>query len=261
MDLGLKDKVALVAAASSGLGLAVARALLDEGARVAICGRDAARLREATELLAGGERAWSFAADVADGEQARQFVAASIAHFGRADILVTNAGGPPPGEFVDLDEAAWRRGIDLTLMSAVNLCYAVVPHMREAGGGRIIAITSVSVKQPVRNLTLSNAIRTAVVGLTKTLSIELAPYNILVNAVLPGWTLTQRVDDLVSARAAKEGVDRAQIEQGIVADIPLRRMGRPEEFAAAVAFLASERASYITGVALPVDGGSIRTPF
>jgi 3-oxoacyl-[acyl-carrier protein] reductase len=146
-------------------------------------------------------------------------------------------------------------------MSAVSLCYAAVPHMRQAGGGRIIAITSVSVKQPLRNLTLSNSIRAAVVGLTKTLSIELAPYNILVNSVLPGWTRTQRVDELMNARAAKQGVAREQVESGIVGEIPLRRLGEPEEFAAVVAFLASGRASYVTGVAVPVDGGSILSPF
>jgi 3-oxoacyl-[acyl-carrier protein] reductase len=198
---------------------------------------------------------------VAESADARRFVDEAASHFGRVDILVTNAGGPPSGEFLDLDEEAWRKGVDLTLMSAVNLCYAAVPHMRRVGGGRIIAITSVSVKQPLRNLTLSNSIRAAVVGLTKTLSIELAPHNILVNSVLPGWTRTQRVDELMAARTTKQGLTREQVEAGIVGDIPLKRMGEPEEFAAVVAFLASERASYVTGVAIPVDGGSVRTPF
>lgn len=261
MDLGLRDKVALVAAGSQGLGLAVATTLAAEGARVAICGRDPRHLRAAAEKIGPAGRVLIVQADVAQGEQARSFVEEAVAHFGRLDILVTNAGGPPSGEFLDLDEPAWRRGVDLTLMSAVNLCYAAVPHMQAVGGGRIVAITSVSVKQPLRNLTLSNAIRAAVVGLTKTLSIELAPHNILVNAVLPGWTLTARVDELMDARAAKQGVERTAVEGSIIADIPLKRMGRPEEFAAAVAFLVSEQASYITGVALPVDGGSIRTPF
>lgn len=263
MDFGLKDKVALVAAASQGLGLAVAIVLAQEGARVSICGRDQARLDEAASAIrsAGGTQVLTVIADVSQSEDARRFVDESATHFGRVDILVTNAGGPPSGEFLDLDEEAWRRGVDLTLMSAVNLCYAAVPHMRKTGGGRIIAITSVSVKQPLRNLTLSNSIRAAVVGLTKTLSIELAPYNILVNAVLPGWTRTKRVDELMDARVQKQGVSREQVESGIVGDIPLKRMGEPDEFAAVVAFLASDRASYMTGVAIPVDGGSIRTPF
>lgn len=263
MDLGLKDKVALIAAGSAGLGLAVATALAQEGARVAICGRDQGRLNAAAQAIktAGGQEPLTVMADVAVSEEARRFVDEAAAHFGRVDILITNAGGPPSGEFLDLDEAAWRKGVDLTLMSAVNLCYAAVPHLRQAGGGRIIAITSVSVKQPLRNLTLSNSIRAAVVGLTKTLSIELAPHNILVNSVLPGWTRTQRVDELMDARASKQGAPREQIESGIVGDIPLKRMGEPEEFAAVVTFLASERASYVTGVAIPVDGGSIRSPF
>lgn len=263
MDLGLKNKVALVTAASQGLGLAVAKALAVEGARVAICARNGERLATAADEIhaAGGGDVLTVVADVSQGDDARRFVDQAAARFGRVDILVTNAGGPPPGEFLDLDEAAWRRGVDLTLMSAVNLCYAAVPHMQTAGGGRIIAIASVSVKQPLRNLTLSNAIRAAVVGLTKTLSIELAPYSILVNSVLPGWTLTDRVRQLVQARASKQGVSPEEIGKAIVADIPLQRMARPEEFAAVVAFLASDRASYITGAAIPVDGGSIRSPF
>jgi 3-oxoacyl-[acyl-carrier protein] reductase len=263
MDFGLRGKVALVAAGSAGLGLAVATELAREGARVAICGRDRLRLNAAAQAIraAGSADAFAVEADVSQSEQARRFVEEAAAHFGRVDILVMNAGGPPSGEFLDLDEEAWRKGVDLTLMSAVNLCYAVVPHMRRAGGGRIIAIASVSVKQPLRNLTLSNSIRAAVVGLTKTLSIELAPYNILVNSVLPGWTRTQRVDELMNARAEKQNVQRAQIEAGIVDGIPLKRMGEPEEFAAVVTFLASARASYVTGTAIPVDGGSIRTPF
>jgi 3-oxoacyl-[acyl-carrier protein] reductase len=263
MDLGLKDKVALVAAASQGLGLAVAIALAREGARIAICGRHQDALDEAVQAIeaSGAADVVAVVADVSRSDDARRFVVESAAHFGRVDILVTNAGGPPSGDFLDLDEEAWRKGVDLTLMSAVNLCYAAVPYMQRAGGGRIIAIASVSVKQPIRNLTLSNSIRAAVVGLTKTLSIELAPHNILVNAVLPGWTRTQRVDELMNDRSSRQGVPRAQVEGGITGDIPLKRMGEPEEFAAVVAFLASEQASYVTGVAIPIDGGATRTPF
>lgn len=263
MELGLKDKVVVVAAASQGLGLAVAKMFGAEGARVAICGRDGGRLSAAADAIraAGGGQVLTVAADVSKAEDARRFVDAAAGQFGGIDVLVINAGGPPAGEFLDLDEAAWRRGVDLTLMSAVNLCAAAVPHMREAGGGRIIAITSVSVKQPIKNLTLSNSIRAAVAGLMKTLSNELAPYNILVNSVMPGWTLTDRVGELLHARAEKAGSTNQAVEQEIVAEVPLRRLGRPEELAAVVVFLASERASYVTGAAIPVDGGSVRTPF
>ncbi len=263
MDLGLQDKVVLIAAASQGLGLATAKLFGAEGARVAICGRDAGRLAAAADSIraAGGNQVFTVVADLSEAASTRHFVDAAASHFGRVDVLVINAGGPPSGEFLDLDEAAWRRGIDLTLMSAVNLCAAAVPYMQQGGGGRIIAITSVSVKQPIRNLTLSNSIRTAVVGLMKTLSIELAPYNILVNSVMPGWTKTDRVGDLLHARAAKGGVSSEAIEQEIVADVPLQRLGLPEELAAVIVFLGSDRASYVTGAAIPVDGGSIRTPF
>ena len=200
MDLGLKDKVALVAAASQGLGLAVATASARRARVLPFAGatRRASTAAAETIRTAGGGEVFTVVADVAQGGDVRRFVDDAAAHFGRVDILVINAGGPPSGEFLDLDEEAWRKGVDLTLMSAVSLCYAAVPHMQKAGGGRIIAITSVSVKQPIRNLTLSNSIRAAVVGLTKTLSIELAPHNILVNAVLP------RLDPHAAGRRSAE---------------------------------------------------------
>jgi 3-oxoacyl-[acyl-carrier protein] reductase len=262
MDLGLKGKIALVAAASQGLGFAVAKELAAEGAKVAICGRDNDRLSQAAEKIRSetGAAVLPIMADVAESDQARRFVQEAGAHYGSVDILVTNAGGPPPGDFRDLDESAWRTAVDLTLLSTVNLCYAAVPFMETAGAGRIIAIASISVKQPMRNLMLSNAIRLAVVGFTKSLSIELAPSNILVNAVLPGWTRTDRVTQLLTTNAAKTGELFQKVEANIVQSIPLGRMAQPEEFAAAVAFLASARASYITGVALPIDGGAALFP-
>jgi len=262
MDLGLGGKVALVAAASQGLGLAVTKALAAEGAKVALCGRRSEVLAAAAahiRLETGGE-VLPITADVAVSDDTRRFVQQAAEHYGRVDILVTNAGGPPPGDFLDLDETAWRKGVDLTLMSAVNLCYAAIPYMRTTDSGRIIMMTSMSVKHPLRNLMLSNSIRLAVIGLAKSLSLELAPYNILVNAVLPGWTRTARVTQLLEARANKRGIAPEEVEAEVVADIPLKRMAQPEEFAAVVAFLASERASYVTGTAIQIDGGVIRTP-
>jgi 3-oxoacyl-[acyl-carrier protein] reductase len=261
MDLGLQGKVALVTAASTGLGLAVARTLAAEGAHLAICARRPAPLEEAAAAIRAetSSEVLAIAADVSLPDEVSRFVEDAAAHFGRIDILVINAGGPPPGEFADLNEAAWRRGVDLTLMSAVNLCYAAVPHMSKTAGGRIIAITSLTVKQPSRNLILSNSVRMAVVGLMKSLSIELAPQGILVNSVLPGWTQTDRVVQLLSDRASRLGASIHEVESEIVNEIPLGRMGKPEEFAALVAFLSSERASYITGSAIAIDGGSIKS--
>ncbi len=172
---------------------------------------------------------------------------------------MTNAGGPPPGQFDDFSDANWESATNLTLMSAVRLCRAAIPHMRKRGGGRIIAMTSVSVKQPIENLILSNSIRMGVVGLMKTLADELAPYNILVNCVCPGYTSTQRVVDLARARAEREGRTMEEIFAERDRTIPLGRAGKPEEFANLVVFLASDRASYITGTAISVDGGYTRS--
>jgi 3-oxoacyl-[acyl-carrier protein] reductase len=171
---------------------------------------------------------------------------------------VTNAGGPPPGLFVSLRPQDWVSGFNLNLMSVINLCAEVVPYMQRHRWGRIINITSISVKQPVDGLMLSNSIRAAVVGFAKTLSNELAPYNILVNNVCPGYTRTERVEELSASIAERKGVSRERVVKGWEETIPMGRMGRPEEFAALVAFLASERASYITGVSIPVDGGAVK---
>jgi len=260
MDLGLRDKVACVAAASQGLGKAIARALAAEGAKVAMCARRPAPLQAAADEItaATGSDVLPVVADVSAPEQAKRFVDSAVERFGRLDILVTNAGGPPPGRFDDLHDQQWQSAVDLTLMSVVHLCREAVPHMRRAGGGRIIALTSISARQPLENLILSNALRLGVTGLVKTLADELAPDGILVNSVCPGWTLTDRVQQLLEDRARRNGVSIDTAMAEIAADIPLGRLGRPEEIANVVAFLASGRASYVTGAAIVVDGGFVR---
>lgn len=272
MDLGLQNKVALVTAASRGLGAAVARRLAQEGARVAICARDRARLAATVESLRAetGIEVLGIGADVRVQAEVEMLVAQTVEAFGRLDILIVNAGGPPAGTFASLQLQDWEKAAQLTLMSAVNLCYAALPHMQQPAEGHphtveghpharsIVFITSVSVKQPVDNLILSNSLRMAVIGLMKSLAQELGPLGIRVNAVAPGWTLTERVTELLTARAKANGTTPEHEAARIVADTPLRRMGTPEEFANVVAFLASPAASYITGVTLPIDGGAIK---
>ena len=260
MDLGLEGKIALVAAASRGLGRAVALQLAKEGASVAICARNEGPLKATAESIreATGVEVLAVPADVSVPEDVDRLVKTVLDRFGRIDVLVTNAGGPPPGRFLDLTPDDWEAAVRLTLMSAVRLCYGAVPAMREQGGGSIVAITSISVKQPLPNLLLSNSIRLAVIGLVKTLADELAPDGIRVNAVCPGWTRTERVVQLLKDRAARNGTTPEEEAARITAAIPLGRMAEPEELARAVAFLASPAASYITGVSLLVDGGMYR---
>jgi len=260
MDLGLDSKVALVTAASKGLGRAVALRLAQEGARVALCARGRESLRKsATEIEAEtGREPLTILADISDPTAASTLVEATVERFGRLDILVTNAGGPPPGQFLDLTPDDWEAAIQLTLMSAVRLCYAAVPVFKEQGGGSILTMTSITVKQPLPNLILSNSLRLGVTGLVKTLADELAPHGIRVNSICPGWTRTARVDQLLRDRAARNGTRPEEEAIKVAAAIPLGRMGTPEEFAAAAAFLVSEAASYITGVSLLVDGGMYR---
>ncbi|MFH1943835.1 MAG: SDR family oxidoreductase [bacterium] len=260
MERVLKNKVALVAASSRGLGKAVAWGMAREGAKLVICARDKSVLEKTADdiFLETGVSVFPLAVDLTQYDQIDWLIEETMDLFGKVDILVTNAGGPPSGDFKDMEEADWKRAVDLTLMSVVRLTKAVIPKMRKQKWGRIIHMTSVSVKQPIPGLLLSNVIRPAVVGLTKSLAQEYAKDNILVNAVCPGYFLTDRVKELLreKAKKGKKSIDSVMGE--IVAQIPLGRMGDPEELANLVVFLASERASYITGSIIQVDGGYVK---
>jgi 3-oxoacyl-[acyl-carrier protein] reductase len=257
MDLGLKDKRALVTGASRGLGYAVALALAREGCKVAVNGRDEGRIQTAAQAIARetGTQAVGVAGDVGEASVPEKLVAESVRLLGGLDILVTNAGGPPPGSFEAQDEAAWHKAVDLSLMSHVRLIRAALPALRESKAASVLTVTSMSVKQPIANLVLSNSIRAATVGLTKSLALELGGQGIRFNSILPGWTETERVTELMTARAKNNGTTVEQELAHQAADSPLGRLGRPEEFANAAVFLVSPAASYITGVMLTVDGG------
>ncbi len=261
MDLGLDDRVALVGASSRGLGRAVARELAAEGADLVINARGREKLEETAEEIRGetGARVLAVAADLSDDRDARRVVDGALEEFGRVDVLVTNAGGPPAGPFEAHDMEDWRAAVDLTLESALHLTRGVLPGMKERGWGRILNITSIAVKQPVDGLVLSNSIRAAVTGMARTLANEVAPHGITVNNVMPGYTRTRRTEDLARQIAEQEGIGEGEARGRWEEKIPLGRLAEPEEFAAAVAFLASERASYITGTSIPVDGGWIRS--
>lgn len=260
MDLKIKNKVAFVAGGSQGLGKAVALELTREGAKVAICGLEDKSLPEAKAEIARecGVEVFTVAADLTDAAQAKDAIRKTIDHYGSVDILVNNAGGPPGSSFLEIDDKLWEYGFRLNLLSTIILTREVLPLMKQKQWGRIINMTSISVKQPIDGLILSNTIRSGVIGLAKTLSTELAPFNITVNSVCPGYTLTDRVRTLAQATAQKEGTTAEAIIQKWTDTIPMGRLGTPEEFAALVAFLASERSSYITGAAIQIDGGWYR---
>ena len=260
MDLGLAGKVALVAASSRGLGRAVAEELAREGARVVVCARGEAALRETAESIrALGGEVESIVGDVGNPADVARIVEAGTRAFGRIDVLVTNGGGPPAGPFESHSSDAWREAVRQTLDSVVELSRAVLPGMKERRWGRIVNVTSIAVKQPVDNLILSNSVRAAVTGFARTLANEVAPFGITVNCVMPGYTRTQRVDELAARNATLRGTSAAEQVAVWEGQIPMGRLGRPDEFAAMVAFLASERASYTTGASIPVDGGWIRS--
>lgn len=257
MDLELEDKTAVVMAASHGIGKAVAMRLAQEGANVVMCARgQEALMATADEITAAtGRRVEWVQADIMKPDDIELLVDATTSAFGGIDVLVTNVGGPRRGTFLALSDKDWREALDLVLMSVVRIIRAAVPHMQDSRCGRIVNIASISVKQPLEGLILSNAIRSAVVGMAKTLANELAPFNILVNNIAPGYTLTNRIYDLAIEEAKILGLSHEEVMQRYHEHIPLGRMGRPEEIADLVAFLASSRASYITGATIPVDGG------
>jgi 3-oxoacyl-[acyl-carrier protein] reductase len=260
VDLGLKDRAAIVAASSQGLGKAVAMGLAREGAKLAICARTERTLQATAQEIrtATGIEVLARRVDVTEYGQVRSFVSETAERFGKVDICVTNAGGPPAKTFAETEMADWQNAVNLNLMSTLHFAREVLPLMQSQRWGRLITITSLTVKQPVDGLILSNAVRTAVSGLVKSLSNEYAQYNVLVNNVCPGYTLTARLDELSGKLAAAEGVTPDRIHERWASQIPLRRLGRPEEFAELVVFLASERASYITGASIAVDGGFIK---
>lgn len=262
MNLGLKNKTAIVLAASKGLGRASAAALAAEGANVVIGARNKQTL-EQTALQIQQESSSHVIAiptDVTNAQEIENLIAATITTFGRIDILVNNAGGPPAGTFDTFDDAQWRAAFELNLLSTVRLIRQVLPHMRKAKGGRIINIVSTSVKQPIEGLLLSNAIRTGVVGLAKTLSTELASDNITVNNVCPGRILTDRMRQIYHVQEKiQQGMSEAAVLKDIAHDIPMGRLGDPSELGAFVAFLASQQAAYITGTTTQIDGGLVRS--
>ncbi len=261
MDLGLKGKVAIVTASSRGIGRAAAEVLAAEGTRIMMCARTAADVKMAAEQIRErtGTEVLALQADVTQADDIARVVSRTVEAYRTVDILVNNAGGPPAGVFDSLGDAEWQAAFDLTMLSAVRMIRAVLPSMRQAGGGAIINVQSTSVKVPLDNLILSNAIRTGVIGLAKTLSLELAKDRIRVNNVLPGAIMTDRQREMLAAQSARSGKSVDEVVRLREASIPLGRYGDPEDLGHMIAFLASERARYVTGVTVQVDGGMTRS--
>ena len=265
MNLGLKNKVALVLASSKGLGLACATSLYEEGANVVICSRSEENLKKAKEEIEvlesinSNNKVFSIVANLMYEDQIKSLVDKTINQFGRIDILVHNAGGPPSGPIEKITTEDWSNSIDLNLISFIKSSELIIPYMKKQNYGKIIAITSVSVKQPLENLVLSNTTRLGIVGFAKTLSNEYGKYNILVNVVCPGPTLTDRMKQLINKTVQDTGRTFEEVEKTWVDKIPLERLGKPEELANLVVFLASDKASYITGTVIQVDGGFVQS--
>ena len=258
MDFGLKGRVAMIAAASKGLGKACALALAQEGCRVSICSRDVNTLAATGEELASYGEVQTFVGDVSSAQSLENWYQATVENFGQVDILVTNTGGPPVSRFMQLTDEQWLAGVESTLMNVVRLSRLVIPGMQQRRWGRIIHLTSLVAKQPLDDLTISSTLRAGLSGLTKTMANQLGPDNVTVNAVLMGQILTDRQNAIADVRVKEQGISYEEHFRRVAAEIPLRRLGEPREVGEVVAFLASERASYLTGVSLQVDGGLIR---
>ncbi|AZU61343.1 SDR family oxidoreductase [Neobacillus mesonae] len=259
MDLNLSGKTALILASSQGLGFAIAERLVKEGANVVISGRDVEKLKAQCRQLEEnglGKSAYQ-KADIMNPDDIKRLVSHTVEIFGTIDMLVNNAGGPPAGSFEELTDEQWQASFELNLLSFIRAIRAALPYLKERGG-KILNIASSSIKEPIPGLILSNTFRTGIIGLTKTLVSELAPYNILINTIAPGRIATDRVKHLDQVNADKQGIDIALIEEQMKARIPLKRYGTPEEFANVAAFLLSDANSYITGSALLVDGGMVK---
>ena len=260
MDLQLKDKRAFIAGSSRGLGFATALTLAREGCRVVVNSRVAENARAAADKITQetGTQALWMVGDVGDASAAENLIDSAVDVLGGLDILVTNAGGPPSGSFEIFDDEAWQKAVDTSFLSHVRLIRAALPHLRKSSTACVLTMTSYTVKQPLPNLVLSNSIRLATIGLTKSLAMELGKENIRFNSILPGWTQTERVTELMAFRAQNNNTTVEEETAKQTAEIPLGRMGQPQEFANAAAFLVSPAASFIHGVMLAVDGGIIR---
>jgi 3-oxoacyl-[acyl-carrier protein] reductase len=257
MDLGLKGRIALVAGASSGLGYASAMELASEGANVTITARRANPLQAAAANIkeATGAEVLAVPGDVTIEADVRRMIDETVKAFGRLDILIPNSGGPPAGFFTDFSDHDYRQAVELTLISTISMCRHAVPHMRRQKWGRIVAITSIAAKEPVENLILSNTARAGTLGFLKSLSQQVAEDGITVNALCPGYHLTERLRSLASLKAKEDGIAIEDVQRKMAAAVAMKRLGEPREFAALAAFLASERATYITGTVTQIDGG------